>query len=367
MTRKIYERRAARSGKTLLLLLLLAVALLPLASCGRREQTGQPEAPTLGKTLNVYNWFNYIDKEVIRDFEREFGVKVNYDTYASNEELLAKLMTGVGGYDVIVPSDYMVEIMIKEGLLAPLDLNNIPNLKNIDERFLDLPFDPGNLYTVPYMWGTVGIGVNTRYIQEDVSSWRALFDPSYQGRITMLNDKRETFGVALKLLGHSINTTDPEILEEAKEKLLAQKPLLKAYDSENIKHLLVSGEAWLVHAWSGDVLMAAAENPDIVYVLPKEGGVVWADNLAIPKEAPNKYTAEVFINYLLRPEVSARLTRYIQYGNPNREAWPLLEAEFRENPAIFPTEESLANSEWLRTIGEATTLYDRLWTEVKGR
>ncbi len=364
MVRRDGERAVWVTG--LVAVLLLAVGLMA-SGCGKKKPPAVTGDPQLAKVLNVYNWSNYIDEEVIRDFEKEFGVKVNYDTYSSNEELLAKLMTGVGGYDVIVPSDYMVEIMIKEGLLAPLDLQNIPNLRNIHERFLNLPFDPGNRYTVPYMWGTVGIGVNTRYVEDGIDSWEALWDPKYMGRIVMLNDMRETFGVALKSLGYSLNTTDPAALEQAKAKLVAQKSLVKAYDSENIKHFLVSGEAWLVHAWPGDVAMAAEENPDIVYVLPKEGGTIWADNLAIPKKAPNKYTAEVFINYLLRPDVSARLTKAILYGNPNREAWALLDKEILEDPAIFPPEEALANSEWMQDLGDATTLYDRLWTEIKGK
>lgn len=339
---------------------IFLILTLALSGCAK----SQPAEPQ--KTLNVYNWSNYIDKSVISQFEEEFNVKVNYDTYGSNEELLAKLMTGVSGYDIIVPSDYMIEIMIAEGLLAPLDHNNIPNLKNIDPRFLNLPFDPGNRYSIPYMWGTVGIGVNTAHVTEEIDSWEALFDPKYQGRIVMLNDMRETFGVALKLLGYSLNTTDPAELEAAKAKLLRQKPIVKAYESENIKNFLVSGEAWLVHAWPGDVLMAAEENPDIVYVLPKEGGTIWADNLAIPVKAPNKATAELFINFLLRPEISARLTEAIYYGNPNKEAWPLLSQEILEEPAVFPPDEALANSEWIQDVGEATTLYDRLWTEIKG-
>lgn len=342
-------------------LVIFLVLALALSGCAK----SQPAKPQQ-KVLNVYNWSDYIDEDVVREFEQEFNVKVNYDTYGSNEELLAKLMTGVSGYDIIVPSDYMIEIMIEEGLLAELNHSSIPNLKNIDPRFLNLPFDPGNRYSVPYMWGTVGIGVNTRHVTEEIDSWEALFDPRYKGRVVMLNDMRETFGVALKLLGYSLNTTDPAELEDAKAKLLQQKPIVKAYESENIKNFLVSGEAWLVHAWPGDVLMAAEENPDIVYVLPKEGGTIWADNLAIPVKAPNKATAELFINFLLRPEISARLTEAIYYGNPNKEAWLLLSEEILEEPAVFPPDEALANSEWIQDVGEATMLYDRLWTEIKG-
>lgn len=318
------------------------------------------------KVLNVYNWSNYIDESVVKDFEEEFGVRVNYDTYGSNEELLAKLQTGVGGYDLIVPSEYMVEIMIQQGLLAELNHDNIPNLKNLDETFLDLPFDPGNRYSVPYTWGTVGIGVNTRYVTEEVDSWEVLWNPAYKGRIVMLNDIRETFGITLKMLGYSLNSTNPEEIEEARNKLLEQKPLVKAYDSENVKHFMVSGEAWLVHAWPGDVLMAAEENPDLVYVLPKEGSSIWADSFAIPAKAPNKELAEQFINFMLRPDISARITETLYYGNPNRAAWPFISEKILSEPAVFPSEEALKNSEWMHDLGDVTPIYDRYWTEIKG-
>ena len=235
----------------------------------------------------------------------------------------------------------------------------------MDEQFLDLPFDPGNQYTVPYLWGTTGIGVNTRFVKEPVDSWDMLWDPKYRGRIAMLNDPREVFGVALKRLGYSANTRDLDALQEARDLLIDQKPLVLTYDSDNTENLLVSGEVWLAHGYSGDVLMAADENPDITYVVPKEGGLMWMDNMAIPKTARNVDAALKFINFILRPEISARLTEAIQYPTPNRGANEYLDEEVLQNPAIYPPQDVMERMEWIEDLGEMAPVVDRLWTEVK--
>ncbi|MEJ2211815.1 MAG: spermidine/putrescine ABC transporter substrate-binding protein [Anaerolineae bacterium] len=346
---------------------LALILVLLLAACG-----GSPEAAdeqTLAEELHVYNWSEYIDPEIYADFEEEFGVKVIEDTFSSNEDLLAKLQAGATGYDIIVPSDYMVTIMRELDLLTALNYDNIPNFGNIDELFLDPPYDPGNQYCVPYQWGTTGLGYNTEVFEEAPDSWAYLFDPAlasqYAGQISMLNDPREAFGAALKYLGYSLNSTDEAELAAAKDLLLQQKEWVATYDSDGFEDLLAAGETVLAHAWSGDIFAAAEEADQIWYIIPKEGGVIWTDNLCIPKTAPSQYTAEVFMNYLLRPEVGAKITNYTWFGSPNKASEEFIDAEILDEPAIYPPPEVMDKLEFLRDVGEATALYDRMWTEIK--
>lgn len=340
----------------------LALLLMVLTACG--SSTGEGE---LAKELHVYNWSEYIDPEVYTAFEAEFGVHVIEDTFSSNEELLAKLQAGATGYDVIVPSDYMVEIMIGEGLLAELNHENIPNLANLSELFKSPPYDPELAYSVPYQWGTTGIGYNSEVVEPD--SWAFFFDTEiaeqYKGKITMLNDSRESIGAALKYLGYSLNTTDEAQLEEAKQVLLDIKPYLFSYDSDQFEDLIIADEVVYGHGWSGDYFAAAVEDERIWYIIPEEGGVVWADNLAIPKSSKNQYTAELFINFVLRPEVAAQITNFTWYGSPVEAAKEFIDAEILEEPAIYPSDEVMAKMEWIQDVGDATTLYERIWTEVK--
>jgi spermidine/putrescine-binding protein len=340
-----------------LMIPLALILVLVVTACG---------AP---KELHVYNWSEYIDPEIYTDFEEEFGIKVVEDTFSSNEDLLAKLQAGASGYDIIVPSDYMVTIMRELELLAPLDYDNIPNFENIDDLFLDPPYDPGNLYCVPYQWGTTGIGYDSEVFDEAPDSWAYLFDPEmaapYAGQMSMLNDSREAFAAALAYLGYSINTTDEAELEAAKQVLIQQKEWVSAYDSDGFEDLLAAGEVVIGHGWSGDYFAAAEEAEQVWYIIPKEGGVVWTDNLCIPKTAPNQEAAEEFINYLLRPEVGAKITNYTWYGSPNAASEEFIDAEILEEPAIYPPPEVMDKLEFLRDVGEATAIYDRLWTEIK--
>jgi spermidine/putrescine-binding protein len=350
--------------KAVVAILFLGLLVLALAACAPQKAEEQ-----LAKELHVYNWSEYIDPEIYDDFEAEFGVKVIEDTFSSNEELLAKLQAGATGYDVIVPSDYMVAIMIEEGLLAELNKDNIPNLSNLDPRFTDPPFDPGMVYSVPYQWGTTGIGYNTDEFDEPPDSWAYLFDPDlasqYAGRMTMLNDSRESIGAALKYLGYSLNSTDEAQLNEARELLIQQKAWVYAYDSEQYEDLMSADETVIAHGWSGDFFMAAVDDERIWYAIPIEGAVIWVDNMCIPATAPSKYTAEVFINYLLRPEVGAKITNFTWYASPNAAADEFIDAEILEEPAIYPPPEVMDRLEWIRDVGEATPIYERIWTEVK--
>lgn len=327
---------------------------------GSEEKHGE-----LSEKLYVANWSYYIAENTIPDFEKEFGVKVVYDNYSSNEELLAKLQAGATGCDLIFPSDYMVGIMREEGLLEKLDLENIPKLKNIDEKFRDLPFDQGNAYSIPYLWGTTGMGFNADKVTEKADSWKILWDEKYKGRISMLDDMRGLVNPALKLLGYSINTTDLEKIKEAKELLIKQKPLVKLYTSETYIEFLKSGDIWLSQGYSGDVFQVMKENKAMKYVIPREGSDIWVDNMCIPKGARNKYTAEVFINYLLRPEVGAGISNFTWYANPNLASHQFIKPEILSNPAIYPAKEVLDRCEFQKDVGEATELYEELFNEVK--
>lgn len=346
-------------------LVMILVLVAVLAGCG--PTTGGEQE--LAEELHVYNWSEYIDPEIYEEFESEFGVKVIEDTFSSNEDLLAKLQAGATGYDLIVPSDYMIAIMIELDLLAELNYDNIPNFSNVSETFKDPPYDPGNKYSVPYQWGTTGIGYNADEFDEAPGSWGYLFDAEmagpYAGQMSMLNDSRETIGAALKYLGYSVNSTDEGQLEEAKQLLIQQKEWVSTYDSDGFEDLLAAGETIIGHGWSGDFFAAAEEAEQVWYIIPEEGGVIWTDNLAIPKSAPSQYTAEVFIDYLLRPEVGAKITNYTWYGSPNEASNEFIDAEILEEPAIYPPPEVMDKLEFLRDVGEATALYDRIWTEIK--
>jgi spermidine/putrescine-binding protein len=331
--------------------------------CGDRSQ--------LSSTVNFYNWTDYIDPELLTMFEEECGVKVIYDTFSSNEDLLAKLQAGASGYDLIVPSDYMITIMIQLELLRELDHANLPNLVNLAERFRNTPYDPGNRYSVPYQWGTAGIGYDLDVVGEVPTSLAALFDPEqaqkYAGRISLLNDSREVIGAALKYLGYSLNSTDPAQLEEAKQVILAIKPYLATFDSDTYSDLLVSGETVIGLAWNGGVYQAIFDNEErnLGFSFPDEGDTIFTDNLAIPKSAPNPYTAEVLINYLLEAEHAAMITNVTYYASPNEAALPYINDEVKDDPGIFPPEEALGKGEFIIDVGEATQLYERIWTEIK--
>jgi spermidine/putrescine-binding protein len=326
------------------------------------------EAPKPGKTLHLYNWDNYIDPALLKDFEKEFGVKVVEDKFASNEELLAKLQSGAAGYDLAVPSDYMVRLMIRQNLLAPLDHKNLPNLKNLAPRFRNPAYDPKHAYSVPYLWGTSGIGYSRKAMARHgaPASWDDLFNPDklrkVRGRVSMLNDMREAIGAALIYRGYSPNSTDPKQLEAAREVLLKQKPFLAKYDSEAYKESLASGETWMVHGWSGELFAARKTNPDIAYALPKEGTFLFVDNFVIPKGAKNKAAAEAFINYLLRADVAARNSSTLRYPTPNEAARKRIDPKLEGASYTLPADVRYFA---LEDLGEAGRLYEKIWTEVK--
>ncbi|HLE53384.1 MAG TPA: spermidine/putrescine ABC transporter substrate-binding protein [Anaerolineales bacterium] len=323
--------------------------------------------------VNLYGWSEYVPQALLDGFTQETGIKVNYDTYSSNEELLAKLQAGASGYDVIIPSDYTVAIMINQGLLEEIDLKQIPNFKNLVPELTNPDFDPGNKYSVPYQWGTVGIVVDTDKVTRPITKWADLWDPEFKDRVVLLDDEREVLGMVLQTLGYDKNSTDPAQLEEAKAKLSELMPNVRLFDSDSPKTALLAGEVWLGHTWNGEAAIAHSENPAIDYICPEEGCGIWYDNLAVPKGAPHKDAALAFMNYVLKPEASLLITMEFPYSSPNQAALDLLKTQ---DPAAYeaymgfdatnPPLEAIQNAKPIVDVGEATALWDRVWTEVKG-
>jgi spermidine/putrescine-binding protein len=318
--------------------------------------------------LNIYIWTNYLPAEVVAEFERRTGIRVNVDTYSSNEALLDKLQSGVADYDLVVPSDYMLQILVPQRLLLPLDRRRLPRFANLDRRFLDRKFDPGNRCSLPYLWGTTGIGYDRRKVAAPVDSWQALFDPRHAGRILMLDDMREAFGAALRLDGRPLNERDPAALRRAAARLAAQKPLVRTYNSSDFANLLAAGDVDLAQGYNGELAKVVARDPQrFAYVIPREGGTLWIDSLAIPSTARNLDSAYAFLDYVLEPAVAARIVAGVRYASANQAALPLVAPEIRDDPAVYPAAKVLDRCQLIEDLGTTTPLVDRLWTEVKAR
>jgi spermidine/putrescine transport system permease protein len=316
------------------------------------------------RVLNLYIWSNYIAPETLRKFEARHGVRVNVDLYDTNEAMLAKVQTGNVAYDVLCPSNYPIEVLREQKLLRPLDHSALPNLKNLDPKFLDQAYDPGNRFSVPYFWNTCGIAYSRKRVGR-IDSWAALWDERFRQRVLMVDDPREVFGVALKRLGQSVNATDPKTLAAAKQLLIDQKPLVRTYNSSNYEDVLLSGDVWIAHGWNGQFAKAMEQNSDLAYVVPKEGGTLSVDSLVIPASAPHPDLAHAFLDFTMEPEIAAEICRTMKYSSPNLAALPLLPEAIRSNLAIFPPEDVKARLELINDVGEATVTYERLWTEVK--
>jgi len=332
------------------------LALLALWGCG-------PSAPK----LHVLTWPNYFAKDTLRDFEKETGCRVVVDYMESSETLRTKLAGGRSGYDVVFPSDEVVPLLVTQGVLEKLDLSKIPNSRNLLSRFRGLPHDPDNAHSVPYMWGTTGIAFLKDKVSPPPDSWEALWDPKYVKQMTMLDDGREVLAAALRLTGADLRAAPlAEAVEKAKRKLMERKP--RAYDSSP-KTLLVNGDCWIAQCYSGDALQASAElKGGVGYVVPKEGGTLWIDNLCIARGAPQRELAHKFIDYLLRPEVSAAITNETRFPNPNEAARKHIRKEVLEDPLVFPPEEVLARCATLPVLPpEVKKAADAAWAEVKAQ
>ncbi|MGG3882856.1 polyamine ABC transporter substrate-binding protein [Brevibacillus panacihumi] len=344
----------------------IALSLAVTAGCSTSSSTSSgTTAEGLDKELNVFNWSEYVPEEVIKKFEEKHGVKVNYSTFSSNEEMLAKVSVGKGIYDLTVASDYYIQPMIKEGMIQPIDMNNIPNYKNLAADYINKEHDPGNQYSIPYMGNTVSLGYNPDNITSEITSFADLWKPELKSQIVMVDDQRFILGMVLKTLGYSGNETDPARLEEAKQKMLELMPNIKAFDSDSPKTLMVNGEVNVAFVWGAEIALAQREKPQFRTVLPKEGLMISFDNFVIPTGAKHKKTAEAFINFMLEPEINAEISKSFPYISPNKEAHPLIDKDIMNNPAIYPPEEEMKKVESIKDIGDAIKLYDRVWSEVK--
>ncbi len=343
------------------LAILLAVGTI-VSGCGAEEEDEN--------VVYVYNWGDYFDPDVLDIFEEETGITAIVDEFETNEAMYPKVAAGGTVYDVICPSDYMIQKMIENDLLAPLDFEKLPNAKEyIGEEYYAQSeyFDPGNVYSVPYAWGTLGILYNTSMVDEEIDSWDALWDEQYRDDILMLDSVRDAFSIALMRLGYSFNTTDPEELEEARDMLCAQKELVQAYGVDEIRDKMVSGEAKLGVIFSGDALIIHLEDENLEYVVPKEGTNIWIDSWVITKDAPHMDNAHAFIDFMCRPDIALLNYEYLTYHTPNTAVEELEEdPDYLESPYGFPDMQDYLGNETFQYLGdEMDRLYNDLWIQVK--
>jgi len=341
--------------KRKLVFVLLFSIILVLSGCSNDEKV----------VLNVFNWGDYIEPSVLESFTEETGIEVNYETYPSNEDMYLKIKSGGTQYDVIFPSDYMLEKMAKEDLLEKIDLTKIPNFEHIGEDFKNPKYDSNNDYSVPYTWGTVGIMYNTEMVDETVDSWDILWDEKYAGQILMYDSQRDSMMVALKKLGYSMNTKNIDELNEARDLLIEQKPIVLAYAGDDGKGMIEQGEAAMFVTYSGDAMEIIDSYDHIEYALPKEGTNIWYDCLAIPKNSENIEAAHEFINYMSRPDIALKNFEYLLYSTANVTALESIDKAYLEMDAINPDISKLDNSEVFRDPGTFIEEFNRVWTEVK--
>ena len=340
----------------LALALVLGLMVVSLSGCGEKSTT-----------LTVFNWFDYIDEDVIKMFEQETGIKVNYTNFTTNEEMFAKLEKGSGSYDVIFPSDYIIERMIKEDMLAELDLSKMPNVANLVDWCKKPDYDPDCKYSVAYMWGTVGILYNTEKVDGEVTRWGSLFDPAYERSVFMLDSIRDSFCVGLKYLGYSLNTQEEEALSAFKALLLKQKEdgIVAGYLVDETKDKMIAGEAAMAVMWSGDALYAMEGNDKLAYVVPEEGSNVWIDGMCIPKSSKNQEAAMKFIDFMCRPDIAEKNQDYIYYSSPVQQVIDGYTDEEKAEEALNPSQEKLDKCEFFHDISDNMSLYDKIWMEIR--
>jgi spermidine/putrescine-binding protein len=376
-------------------LALFAIASMILAACGGGAKPAATEAPASGakvtstgftcpepnpkmevtsKELNLFVWTEYIPPDMQECFELVYGVKVNRDEYSANEEMYAKLSAGGTAYDLVQPTDYIVSLMIRQGLLQELDHSKLPNLKNFNQNYLNFDFDPGNKYTIPYQAGTDAIVYNADTVKDPPKSWADLWKPEYAGKMIFLDDSRATIGMVLLTLGYDVNTKDPAQLEEAKAKLAELVPNVKAFDSDSPKTALIAGDVDLGMTWTGEAFLAQQEKPSIQYVYPTEGAILWQDNWAMPKDAPHPDAAYAWLNYTNQGDIFWMMLRDFPYTNPNQAALDFAkdnQAEiykaYMDSPITNTPPDAIKNGHRIDDVGDALPLYDQIWTEVKGQ
>lgn len=343
-----------------LLSLVLALSMtLSLAGCGSKSASAGE--------VNVCNWGDYIDEDTVAEFEEETGIKVNYSTYSDNESLYSTLKNGSTDYDVICPSDYMISRLISEDMLEELDFGNIPNIENLDEEFRSgLEYDPEGAYSVPYLWGVVGIIYNTTMLDYVPTSWDVLWDEALAGQILMFDNSRDAIGIALKSLGYSYNTTNADEIKAAVDKLIAQKPLVQAYVMDQIFDKLEAGEAIVGPYYAGDAVVMMEDNPDLACIYPDEGSNYYVDAWCVPKGASHKENAEAFINFMCEKEIMAANATYDTYAPPSSAARELLDEDLRDNDLLYAPDDVRAKCEIYKNLPQETLdLYDAEWIRMK--
>lgn len=344
---------------------VLAIVIASLALVAGKKALVHQDT---GKSpVYFFNWGDYVDPDLIKEFEEETGYEVIYESFDSNEAMIAKVMGGATPYDLVVPSEYTVEIMRDKGLLRPLDKNRLEGLDNIDPKFLDRSFDPGNKYSIPYFWGTLGIVYNSKYYkEEDFSSWKKLWDPKFEDQILFYDGAREVMGLGLLAKGYSLNTKDPKILKEVQKDLFPLMDRAQAILADEIKMYLALEESNVGFTFSGEAMVAMEDNEDLAYTIPREGSNIWFDNLVIPSTCQNEEGAYALINFFLRPDVAARNADYIGYSTPNQGALDLMDEEVKNDPTLYPSDEIIEKLEVFEDLGQETTiLYNDLFLESK--
>ncbi|MEI5676725.1 spermidine/putrescine ABC transporter substrate-binding protein [Mesorhizobium sp. CGMCC 1.15528] len=315
--------------------------------------------------LHIYAWASELPQEIVDDFAKETGINVTMDTYDSNETMMAKLSAGASGYDLVEPSQYTVQVLVKQGLLTELDHAKLPNLSNLGAAFKDVSYDPGQKFSVPYIWGTTGLAYNEDCVKQPITSWKAMWDPQYEGRVYMLDNMLAAYIAGLQVNGLHAGTANPEEIEKATQSLIEQKKILGGYNSSNFGELVASGEACIVQAWNSNVTQILDENPKVHYVIPEEGGSMWIDGFAIPKNAKNVDAAYKFIDYIMKPEVAAKAANLSKSATVVDAAKALLPKEVAENQAIYPPADKLKKVDFILDVGDAMKLYQDGWTKVK--
>ena len=339
--------------------LVLALSMFSFTGCGKK-------AGANGE-LNIFTWTEYVPESVIEKFEDEYDIKVNWTTFSSNEDMLAKVKSEADGtYDIVQPSDYMVEQMIAQDMFMELDKDVITNIDNIGESYLNPPYDPGNVYSVPYQGGVAAIAVNTDKVDIEITSYDDLFNPELAGQLEVLDDYRAVIGMTARSMGYSMNETDKDKLAEIEEKLLTLKDNVKVYDSDSPKNALISGDCTVAYCWAAEIALAMEENSSIEIVFPEEGPYVFMDNWAVLKGSKNSENAMKFINFMLDPEVSEMVSEEFPYLNPNEKAVEALGSEFSDNKAKNPPLDVIASGEYVSNLDTDTlALYDEMWTKLK--
>lgn len=366
LTSHPYARPLSRG----LLCASIALMSIGLSACNKSENTASGTGNSSAETLNLYNWSEYLPQEVIDGFENETGIKINYTTFDSNEAMYAKLklLDDSSQYDLAVPSTYYVEKMAKEGLLQEIDKSKLSNFNNLDASFVNTKVDPNNKYSIPYLWGSTGLAINGDMVDANsVNSWNDLWRPEFIGKVMLTNDMREVFGMALSTLGYSGNSTNPDEIKAAYDKLTTLMPSVKTFNSDAARMPYIEGETTVGMIWNGEAVMANDDGmPGLVYKYPQEGAILWMDNFVIPKNAQHVEAAHKFIDYILRPEVSKIISEEIGYATPNKAAREQMADEVKNNPAIYPDEATLARSEFQEDVGDsAIQIYQQYWDKLK--